>query len=509
MRFKRLNSYQSKGLYQEYFKVSQELGDILNISRRTMANVSRRCENATITGNAGMFLRENKARIHSEEVSGTCHSIGDFANNKLGLTSNPAMLGFLFAKNSIVHKDVTSFANRDSGLFRTRFFKPGTKIIFNNRNNRTLSIDAASIMGELNGELNQNIALYGRFTNSVIFRHVDVDGRRISIINRGLPSKARTEVEKDFKAISKKFYGIYNSLHLVNKSVGDSVVGFVKGKSYIDHARSHLGCVSAASIDISKFYDSISLVNIIENNLFYKSLCASFMHKTGLAFEPESFKHSIHYFILEKIFATMNVQFIAAMNFLTHNGLLPTGAHYSPNVSNLVLGSLDFDILNMLSSSENDIKYTRYADDMCVSSTRAKDANGEYIINMDLIKNIENVVRDNGFYLNYNKTEIMGPKDRKRIAGIVLDTTSGEHKLSIGSDKKLELRREFQGRVWSSLDESERGTISWVNTINPSQHAFICEGIYEMPEANASPDVTNSDYEVMDGSPILEEEMPF
>lgn len=508
MNNKRLNSFQSKCLYQEYFRISEDLGSILSLCKLTMQKVTNQCVSEGTTGYAEAFIAEHASHIASSEVTKVSHSLGQLANSQLGLKSNPAMLGFLFAKNEIATSSTSRFANSKSGSFRTRFFRPGSKIIFNNRTDRRLSIDPSSIMSELNGELNVNISLYGRFTNSVIFRHVTVQDRRISIINRHLPSSAREYTEEKFKQISKRFYKMYHSMHLVNNSVQDSVVGFVKGKSYIDHARSHLGCVSAASVDISKFYDSISLLNIINKNLFYRSLCASFMHKTGLAFEVESFKHPDHFMILEKIFSTMNIQFIAAMNFLTHNGLLPTGAHYSPNVSNLVLGSLDFDILNMISNSEHDIKYTRYADDICVSSTQSKDSDGKYIIGMDLIKDIESVVRDNGFYLNYDKTKIMGPKDRKRIAGIVLDTTSGEHKLSIGSDRKLQLRQEFQGRSWGSLSDSERGIISWVNTINPDQYSFICQGIYEIPSAVENSGLDYSDISIRDGT-VDEIEIPF
>ena len=105
----------------------------------------------------------------------------------------------------------------------------------------------------------------------------------------------------------------------------------------------------------------------------------------------------------------------------------------------------------------------------------------------------------------------MGPKDRKRIAGIVLDTTSGEHKLSIGSDKKLSLRQEFQGRSWASLNDSERGTICWVKTINPDQYSFICQGMYSMPsESELASEIEDDESPLGDDAPIGDEElMPF
>jgi len=270
---------------------------------------------------------------------------------------------------------------------------------------------------------------------------------------------------------------MYEKFHLNLGSNREHVTGFVKGKSYIDHAKAHLGCRSAVSIDISKFYDNISLLNIIENNLFYKSLVSFFEEDTGLEFKLESFNSPYHYDLMNKLFGLLNVQFVGLMSFLTHNGLLPTGAHYSPNISNLLLSNVDLLMVKEIKNKNSNLKYTRYADDICISSDKDKDEDGKYYLDMDFIKKLEEIINDHGFHLNYDKTKIMGPRDRKKIAGIILDHTSNPPRLSIGSAKKLELKSRYEGKDWSELTASDMGTINWVKTINPRQHLFVCSGI--------------------------------
>jgi len=422
------------------------------------------------------FISKNEREITSDEFRNQSVSIDGFLAAKIGLSSNIALQSFILTKSVVYGSSLPHrISQRRFSRFRTRHYEQGSRIgvLDFESNSKMISIDPHVLLSELNGELNANIALTGQFSNSVIFRHRTRDDRVISVINPHLTAESRENIAKNFKHIARIFYKIYEGLGLAN----DSVVGFIKRKSYIDHAKAHLGCESAVSIDINKFYNSISLTNIIENNLFYKALCASFYRKTGLVFEIESFRDAHHYDVLFKIFGTMNIQFIAAMNFLTHNGLLPTGAHYSPTVSNLILGGLDLEIMSMLDNDDHEFTYTRYADDICISTRDVRRANGEFAINIDLVKRIEQDIHGYGFYLNYDKTNIMGAKDRKQIAGIVLDHNSGENRLSIGSAKKLALRERFNGREWRTLSSSDLGTINWVKTINLGQHAFVCGGL--------------------------------
>ena len=416
--------------------------------------------------------------------------------NALGISKS----AFLLAVNSAERNfGPGHHLNRDSKSEVNTIYRPGTvnyKCSFNeNTSEMREELNPDAVIGEIIGKINQHISILGKFSNSVIFRHRFVDGRKISLINPKLQGDGISLVEREFKSISKTFYNLYMAMFFSSRSLEPNVVGFVKGKSYIDHARSHLGCKSAISVDISKFYDSISLVSIIENNLFYNTLKTWFATRTGLPFEESSFKNRFNYETVDRLFGLINVQFIGIMSFLTHNGLLPTGAHYSPNVSNLLLATVDQSILGEIGSFNNDVKYTRYADDICISSNRAKDDDDNFILNIDLVKKIEEIVKENGFYLNYDKTKIMGPRDRKKIAGIILDHTSNPPRLSIGSRKKLELKERYDGCDFHDLNSSDVGTLNWVNTINREQFSFVCSGISNVPNfgAQAPAEVTFED----------------
>jgi len=322
-------------------------------------------------------------------------------------------------------------------------------------------------------DMNMFAAPYGNLSNTCIFRHAKVKDRRISVINRKFPVELRETIKDELISFADDMYKVYYNFYIdpgLPDSLANNVTGFVRGKSYVEHAREHLGCKSAISVDISKFYDSISLSTIITNDLYLKSLIASFKIRTGMDFAPETFTNPNHFQVLRNLFNIINLSFINIMNYYTHNGLLPTGANYSPVVSNIIFAPMDLSVKKYLSGN---IKYTRYADDICISSMEGYNEDGSFVLNMDYVLELERIVNGSSFYLNYDKTHIMGPRDKKKIAGIILDTSGDTPKLSIGSNKKLEIKKMLEGKRLHNLDPRERGILEWVKSINRDQYQFI------------------------------------
>ena len=456
---------------------SEELGSML----LRASNLSRHILNTIDMNNTDKathkFLSNYKEEIDDIQEHNS-YSLSKFSSSKLGLSNRGILSTSMSLAGSYSKWDARHWVSyREDDNRKTQLYKEGSEILSPSPSGIEFDFNNDVFMGEVIGNINQLMGVIGKMSNSVIFRHRFVDGRRISMINPKLEKSLRDIIEAEFKGYAKNFYKMYNSFHLNIGSNREHVTGFIKGKSYIDHARAHLGCRSAVSIDISKFYDNISLLNIINNNLFYNSLLSFFKQETGLPFEASSFKEGYHYDLLSKLFGLMNVQFVGLMTFLTHNGLLPTGAHYSPNISNLILSNVDLHMVDEIKNINSNLKYTRYADDICISSDKDKDENGEYYLNMDFIKRLETIINDHGFHLNYDKTMIMGASDRKKIAGIILDHTANPPRLSIGSRKKLELQERFNGKDWKELTTSDIGTINWVKTINVNQYNFVCSGI--------------------------------
>lgn len=326
--------------------------------------------------------------------------------------------------------------------------------------------------------INRYVEPIGNLSNSCIFRNFRMNGRKITVVNQKLSDPLQRKIKLRMKLFEKDMYYLYHNFYLNGKlDLNENVTGFIKGKSYISHASAHIGCKSAISVDISKFYDSISLANIMENRIFYGSLTSSFEIMTGMKFEEQSFKEPGYFEAMQNLFGLINVTFITVMNFFTHNGILPTGSSYSPIISNILFAPMDLAANQLLDQNKT---YTRYADDICISSDLGYKPDGSFDLTMDMVHELERVVNGYGFYLNYDKTLIMGPRDRKQIAGVIVDSVN--NKLSIGSAKKLELKQRYEGKAWADLTSSDLGTAEWVRNINMDQYDFIMSDVTGVPD---------------------------
>lgn len=99
----------------------------------------------------------------------------------------------------------------------------------------------------------------------------------------------------------------------------------------------------------------------------------------------------------------------------TRIGHLPQGAASSPRIANLVMRSLDESLQYF--ASENDLTYSRYADDLVFSSRAEFDRSQA----TQHIKAINNRLVDEGFWLNKAKTKIVTPGTRKIVLGLLVD----------------------------------------------------------------------------------------
>lgn len=108
------------------------------------------------------------------------------------------------------------------------------------------------------------------------------------------------------------------AMHLCNL---DIVHGFMPNRSPVTNAKMHIGYQYTLSMDIKDFFDSVSIAHI-----------------GGLLTEKEA-------------------------DFLMYKGFAVQGFPTSPIISNLACIELDRDVLKFC----RDIRYTRYADDLCFS----------------------------------------------------------------------------------------------------------------------------------------------
>jgi len=161
----------------------------------------------------------------------------------------------------------------------------------------------------------------------------------------------------------------------------------------------------------------------------------------------------------------------ALSRLCTCDGSLPQGGITSPALSNLVSARMDKRIGGLC--SKYNFCYTRYADDITVSSNNPE----RLKLSMRFIRRI---IRDEGFSVNDVKTKLMGPDDRCEITGLV-KSNERQSKIGVGNKKKRLMRsiiyRHAKGLTNTSkytTNESIHGWLSFLRSVEPeSYHSFM------------------------------------
>ena len=207
-------------------------------------------------------------------------------------------------------------------------------------------------------------------------------------------------------------------------NLSKSCCGFKKGKSIVDNARPHLNCKTLIKFDIKDFFPSITLKQVVRQ---------------------------FRYFGYGK-----NVSRYLGYLCVNDDLSLPQGAPTSPMLSNLICVKLDSRIEKFC--KKNDFNYTRYADDITISS-KNKLSNFE-VSRIKFV--IETIINDEGFQINQNKYHVFYSGSKLEVTGILVN-----EKLNV--DKK----------VYRELDNAYR----YIYKYGLSEHLeyinFNCEVDYE------------------------------
>lgn len=174
-----------------------------------------------------------------------------------------------------------------------------------------------------------------------------------------------------------------------------SVQGFVLERSIATNAQLHEGKQYLLSLDLENFFPSINFGRV--RGLF-------------LAY-PFHFSPTI---------ATVLAQICCFDN------QLPQGAPTSPIISNMICSRLDGDMQKL--ASRRHCIYSRYADDITFSTSEKKFPSSLAIIdNRDISAEIilgdelEKIITQNGFRVNYGKTRLHNKKKRLEVTGLIVN----------------------------------------------------------------------------------------
>lgn len=205
---------------------------------------------------------------------------------------------------------------------------------------------------------------------------------------------------------------------LVSVNLHPASTGFRQNLCITHNAKAHLGNKHVLKVDIADFFGSIKTNRVIKT------------------FENIGYPHNISQVLAE---------------LCTLENKLPQGAATSPALSNIVAYNMDVKLNSI--AKKNNLKYTRYADDLTFS--------GEYISFESILSEIKEVISDENFVIQRKKTRFLTENKRKILTGI--SVSSGE-KLMIPKAKKRQIRKNVYFILTKGLAEHQR----FIGSADPS-----------------------------------------
>lgn len=222
-------------------------------------------------------------------------------------------------------------------------------------------------------------------SDGTYYREFEIPKRRGGVRKIASPRKGLALAQDRLSAIL--------AAHYIPKK---HVKGYVKGESFLTNAAYHEKQKWILNIDVKDFYPSIGFARI-----------------RGLFMSP--------YFGFNDRVATI----IARIT--TYKNGLPQGASTSPLLANIIANNLDKRLLEV--STKLQLRYTRYADDITISSSKRvvpadivqswEPAFGARVVHLG--RSIADAFKHAGFEINHSKTRILFPYERQEVTGLIVN----------------------------------------------------------------------------------------
>lgn len=191
------------------------------------------------------------------------------------------------------------------------------------------------------------------------------------------------------------------------------VYGFVKGRSFVDAAKQHIGARWVLAVDIDNFFPSISKERVLLS-------------------------------LIDVGYSKQASELIS--NLCCLHDSLSQGSPASPVLSNLCMHSIDDSLLRL--SEKYKVKVTRYADDITFSGT------GDF--DEGLKRELQELIKNCGFQLNDDKTNFADSATGKRLKVHGLLVKEDTVRLTKGYRNKIRIYKHMlkNGRI--SEDDYQR-----------------------------------------------------
>lgn len=211
---------------------------------------------------------------------------------------------------------------------------------------------------------------------------------------------------------------------LLDFPLSNNVKGFRKNHSILDNAKFHSNKELVYNIDIKDFFPSIEF-----NNVYYMFYNVGYTAELSYAFAK----------------------------LLTYENYLPQGSPASPHISNIICYKMDESLDDL--SQRISAQYTRYADDMTISTND---------ISLFLSKKsaFKNIVNYHGFSLNNVKERLQYKNQPQFVTGLIVNNG-------------VKVRRSFKKDIEQHIYYCEKyGVYDHLKKIGMEDKSYFKEYIY-------------------------------
>lgn len=210
---------------------------------------------------------------------------------------------------------------------------------------------------------------------------------------------------------------ILNKIH-----VSDYANGFVKNRSILTNAQNHINSECVVNIDLKDFFPTVKFEQVFRIFKYYGY--------------------------------TKEVSYTLA-KLCTYRGILPQGSPASPAITNIICLKLDKRLSAL--GQKYEATFSRYADDITFSGKKAI---------VHLLPYAINIIRDEGFAVNLDKTHTSFKHQRQEVTGLIVN------------GDKVHVSQKFKKRFRQEIYYCKKyGVQSHLKHIN-NHHSFYKEHMY-------------------------------
>jgi RNA-directed DNA polymerase len=274
-----------------------------------------------------------------------------------------------------------------------------------------------------------------KFLRTVVSRRARTPYLQFAIVGKNGRRRRISTPSRDLMTVQR---WIANNV-LAETTASPNAFAYRKGLSIVDCAQRHCSSRWLVKLDVVRFFHSISELQVfgLFRDMGYRPLVAFELSRlctwpiTGATFERAALRSAGPDYAFDAI------------------GSLPIGAPTSPALSNLFMRVFDTEISQYC--AERDLVYSRYADDIFISSDQVQFSRS---LAVNVVQTVRAKLTAIGLHSNDAKATIVPPGARKVVLGMLVNDR--EPRLSPEFKKRLRMHYYYIQRFGAERHAKER-----------------------------------------------------